>query len=197
MHRTARFAVIALTLACGTVGTLAGLGPHDHAHPPAKAAPTMLDAFRPLAGTWESEKDGKVETMITSKMSASDSVLVETMFPGSPHEMVNMYHLDGDALVVTHYCAIGNQPRMRCKGAKSPGVYEFTFDAGTNIKPGELYMGKLTVTIHDQDKVTQEWISLKDGKEALEQTVKFTMTRKKGAAAPSPAAGGMHAPTQK
>lgn len=189
MNRTLRLTAILGTLASGTLWTLAGAGPKDHTPPPAaEAKATMLDAFRPLVGTWESEKDGKMETYVISKMTAANSVYCETMFPGTPHEMTNMYHLDGDSVVITHYCAIGNQPRMRCKGPKSAGVYEFTFDSGTNITPGELYMGKLTVTIHDKDKVTQEWVSLKDGKEVAEHTVKFTMTRKKDAAKPADAA---------
>ena len=40
------------------------------------------------------------------------SAVTETLFPGTAHEMMSVYHMDGDDLVLTHYCAGGNQPRM-------------------------------------------------------------------------------------
>jgi len=49
--------------------------------------------------------------------------------------MVTMYHLDGDALVLTHYCAMGNQPRMRLAEA-TPSDLRFEFAGGTNLDPG-------------------------------------------------------------
>ena len=47
------------------------------------------------------------------KTSAAGTVVMETMNPGTGHEMINMYHVDGDDLLLTHYCAGNNQPRMR------------------------------------------------------------------------------------
>ena len=31
-------------------------------------------------------------------------------------DMISMFNLDGDRVVLTHYCAAGNQPRMVASG---------------------------------------------------------------------------------
>ena len=51
-------------------------------------------------------------------VTAAGSAVVETVFPGTEHEMVTVYHADGSDLVLTHYCMEGNQPRMRAKAAR-------------------------------------------------------------------------------
>ena len=78
--------------------------------------------MKKLAGTWLlADKDGKPTDQIASiiKVTAGGSVVHETLFPGQPHEMVSVYHRDGADLVMTHYCALGNQPRMKAD-PKSP-----------------------------------------------------------------------------
>ncbi|MBL8757754.1 MAG: hypothetical protein JNK35_04900 [Phycisphaerae bacterium] len=144
---------------------------------PAKKA-TLLDKLKPLAGTWEMTADGKKQVAIVSKVTSAGSVYCETMFPGSDHEMTNMFHMDGDDMVITHYCAMGNQPRMRCKGESAPGVFVFTFDQGTNVSKGQPYMGHLKLTIVDKDTIKHEWESLVDGKPG-EHKVTLELSRKK------------------
>ena len=36
-------------------------------------------------------------------------------------EMITMYHPDGDGLALTHYCMLGNQPRMKASKDQKPG----------------------------------------------------------------------------
>ncbi len=63
------------------------------------------------------------------KLLSGGSAVRETMFPGTDHEMTNMYHLDGHDLVLTHYCAEGNQSRMRAKPGGKNNVLEFKFES--------------------------------------------------------------------
>src|SRR4051794_3675893 len=81
---------------------------------PEKAAEKKpFDLLKSLEGTWEKTgPDGK-PTAVSFHTSAAGSVVIETMFAGSQHEMMNAYHMDGDNLIVTHYCAQGVQPRMK------------------------------------------------------------------------------------
>lgn len=152
---------------------------------PASKAQPLFEALTKLAGTWTVERDGKTEVSVESRVIAAGSVLHERLLPGAPYEMVNTYHLDGDNLVVTHYCAAGNQPRMQATAESlstfkpnGPATIVFKFRDGTNLPADKPYMGELTVVIKDDDHVTQTWRTVKDGKAVGEPTV-FEHTRKR------------------
>ena len=67
-------------------------------------------------------------------MISGGSVVMEVLFPGEPHEMRSMYHLDKGDLIMTHYCSGGTQPHMRLsKTASTPDKLVFDFDGGTNF----------------------------------------------------------------
>src|SRR5439155_10819388 len=93
--------------------------------PPTSAT---FNVIRSLAGTWESIEPGPDQKpmVVIFKPTSMDSAVVESMFPGSPHEMINLFTSDGDGVVMTHYCAMGNQPRMRAASADD-GVLKFQF----------------------------------------------------------------------
>lgn len=75
---------------------------------------------------------------ITYEVISGGSVVMEVLFPGEPHEMRSMYHLDKGELVMTHYCSGGNQPHMRLsKTASNPAKLVFDFDGGTNLDPAK------------------------------------------------------------
>ena len=63
------------------------------------------------------DEAGKMQAASVFKVSSAGSVVWRTMLPGTPSEMKNMYHLDGVGVIATHYCAMSNQPRMRCTSA--------------------------------------------------------------------------------
>ena len=89
---------------------------------------------------------------------------METVFPGSEHEMVTVYHADGPDLVLTHYCMEGNQPRMRAKGAQGPR-FDFAYDGGTNIDPKrDRHMHSATFDLVGADEIRSEWSELAEGK---------------------------------
>ncbi|MCW5764682.1 MAG: hypothetical protein KIT68_01735 [Phycisphaeraceae bacterium] len=147
---------------------------HKEHHKPAPAP--ALEPLKSLVGEWEATgPDGKRMTALVVKLTAAGSVVHETMFPGSEHEMVNVYHMDGEKVAMTHYCAIGNQPRMTSPPPKD-GVYTFTLDKVSNGKPGQSYMGELVVKIKG-DNLTQVWASFENGKRTEGPTIE--MTRKK------------------
>ncbi|HXX94617.1 MAG TPA: hypothetical protein VEN81_13365 [Planctomycetota bacterium] len=88
-----------------------------------------------------------------------------------------MYHLDGDDVVLAHYCKLGNQPHMRAEKDRKPGVIRFRYDGGTNLKPEDRHMHSLVVTLHDPDHVQEEWTLYNDGKK--ENAVTISLLRKK------------------
>jgi len=78
-----------------------------------------------------------------------------------------MFHMDGDRLLMTHYCGAGNQPRMKVISADAKSV-SFEFFDGTNIGPGDGHMQHVTFTQPDPNHHTEEWIFLDHGKEMKE-----------------------------
>ena len=117
----------------------AGLaGPSLAAAAPTSAGAASLEQLKALAGEWVAAEDNEMvkkgDLVSRYVVSAAGTAVVETVFPGSPHEMVTVYYLDGPDLVLTHYCMGGNQPRMRAKKAGGPRL-DFVFEGGTNIDP--------------------------------------------------------------
>src|SRR5262245_41040851 len=89
------------------LGVFATAGPaaRECCSAPRSTAATALDPLKKLAGTWESadaDKDGKPDVTATYKVTSGESALVETLFPGTDEEMVTIYHMDGQDLLVTH-----------------------------------------------------------------------------------------------
>ena len=123
------------------------------------------------------KKSTRETNSVIYKLTGGGSALVETQFPGSDHEMVSVYHLDGDDLRMTHYCAAGNQPRVKLDRANSkPDELIFVFDGGTNLDPQkDMHIHGLKITFHDDGKVTSTWESYAGGKKAM--TMNFNMTR--------------------
>ena len=86
----------------------------DKAAAPAKNA--GLDRLKKLAGTWvAADEKGQPTDKVVSvfKVTSNGSAVQETIFPGSGHEMVSVYYQDGPDVVLTHYCAMGNQPHLK------------------------------------------------------------------------------------
>jgi hypothetical protein len=131
---------------------------------PATAAQTaMLEKVKGLEGTWEMKgDDGKPATVVFH--TGGGNTVREIMFPGDKQEMTNMYHLDGQSLVMTHYCAVGNQPRMRAVAGGDPNSLAFKFDSVTNkTAPDQMYMGEMTLTILDKDTIREDWLHFVNG----------------------------------
>jgi hypothetical protein len=157
----------------------------------AKAAFARL---KTLAGTWngqlvsadeaakkkEHSDAHPAESTVTYRLTGAGSALVETQFPGTGHEMVSVYHLDGEDLRMTHYCAIGNQPRVKLDRVHSrPDHLIFVFDGGSNLNPKkDMHIHGLEVTFHKDGRVTSAWESYLGGKSA--GTTSFVMTRQGG-----------------
>lgn len=143
--------------------------------PPEQAA--LLEPLKKLAGDWDVDLDdnGSPDALVTYRVTAGGSAVIETEFAGMPHEMVTIYTVDGSDLLATHYC-MGNQPRMRAKGGFKDGVATFAFQDATNLKPDAMHMHSLVVTI-EGERVISNWTAYENGKPSEHKTI-FSMTRR-------------------
>ena len=185
MPRIALLSLVTLSLAVGCAASTRHADTHP-GHPDASNVvkpasdsqrAAMLDRVKSLAGTWEmSGPDGKTATIVFG-VTAAGSAVREVMFPGTEHEMTNMYHMDGESLVVTHYCGSGNQPRMRA-ATTSPERIDFEFDSVTNMTAADQdTMANLTLVWVDPDTLRQEWRSFKSGQAS--PSMAFELHRRK------------------
>ncbi|MGB6853661.1 MAG: hypothetical protein WBG49_13855 [Thermoanaerobaculia bacterium] len=142
-------------------------------------AQTAFDELKSLAGTWRGTPEGegmeaeaeskKVDEVVHEfQVSAAGTVVMETMGPGTEHEMINMYHLDGEDLVLTHYCAGGNQPKMKLdRDMSSVGKLVFDFTGGTNLDPAvDSHIHSAEIKLTDPEHLESIWESYAGGKKA-------------------------------
>ena len=145
-----------------------------------KATTKSEEVFKQLAslvGVWEGMEDG-APFQVSYKLSGAGTALMEEVRPGDPKAMLTMFTVDGDHLVATHYCVVGNQPQM-ASGVPDDlhkGVV-FTLTRVTGMKtPDAWHNTGLTFTLDDSDHLTQRWTYLYKGQAG--STV-FHYTRKK------------------
>jgi hypothetical protein len=174
----ARNTLILLALLAALAAPAARAAGPDH---PAAAGPAALDRFRALAGEWVAAEDGEMvkkgDLVARYQLTAAGSAVVETVFPGTPHEMVTVYHGDGEDVVLTHYCLEGNQPRMRARGAGAGDRIDFAFDGGTNIDPAtSKHMHSASFRFLGPDEIESEWTEIERGQPVF--VVKTRLQRK-------------------
>jgi hypothetical protein len=122
-----------------------------------------------LAGTWSGPigaENGPKGT-ITYEVISGGSVVMEVLFPGEPHEMRSMYHLDKGELIMTHYCSGGTQPHMRLSKSSTPEKLVFDFDGGTNFdaaKDNFIHNGEIRFL--PDGRLQAAWTSWDKGKES-------------------------------
>jgi hypothetical protein len=144
--------------------------------PAAQTKPNPLfEDLKKLEGRWSSEqKDHPAD--VTFKVSSGGSILMETMSMPNHAEMITIYHPDGEDLALTHYCMLGNQPRMRASKEQKPGQIKFAADGGTNMKPDDKHMHSMTITFVDADHIREDWTMFDGGKE--QAVVSINLSRK-------------------
>lgn len=126
-----------------------------------------LEWIKSMVGDWvQVDEDGKATDVVMSKMrlTAGGSAILEILFPGTDHEMVSVYYQDGDKLMLTHYCMLGNQPTLQARFGDDKNQLVFDFVAGTNMKPTDSHMHRGTFTRIDKNCMRSDWENYVDGK---------------------------------
>jgi hypothetical protein len=153
------------------------------ANPAPAATNAGLEKMKKLAGAWLAvDKDGKPTDQVGSiiKVTAGGSAVHETIFPGQPQEMVSVYTVDGADLVMTHYCVLGNQPRMKADPKSPSNQIVFQFTGGGNLDPyKDKHMHEATLTFVDDDHIEVKGIGWENGAPAKDMCCGTKLVRKK------------------
>ena len=147
----------------------------------ASPAPAAVDAQRAferikgLEGLWKGMPEGQgeeaeaeaaaiTEVIHRFEVSAAGTIVMETMQPDTEHEMINMYFLDGDDLVLTHYCSGGNQPRMRLdRDTSTEAELVFDFDGGTNLEGADHHIHSANLKLSEGGGLESRWFAAAGG----------------------------------
>ena len=109
------------------------------------AAAARFLEMQQLVGTWRVVGRPGSPLRIGFSLTAGGSVLVESWSRnGQPHSLT-LYHRDASAIVATHYCPQGNQPRLTSLPAAADGALRFAFRDATDLDPArEAYLVALS-----------------------------------------------------
>lgn len=146
---------------------------------------SLFESFKQLAGTWDADldEDGKFDSVVDYRLIAAGSVVTETLFAGTSHEMITVYCMDGARLLCTHYCASGNQPRMQ--GTRlADGTIAFKMIDATNLPDRNAsHMNSVTYTFVDANHMSVDWGASENGKDTPHAV--FRLTRRVPPAEPT------------
>lgn len=165
MNRFAAFWCLALAASCVAPG-----GPRAGAFLaplPNPDATAQFSRIKSLAGNWQWAPDLAPELaglVATYRITAGGTVVLETLFPGDPFEMVTMYHLDGNQLISTHYSTAGNQPSMRAQAGDPTQPIRFMCIGATGVSSErDDHMHRMSFLNIDHGELVTSWSFQIDG----------------------------------
>jgi hypothetical protein len=135
-------------------------------------AQKSFDKLKTLAGTWQASITtdppvpemgnglvGQVSLRVTSRGNALVHEMSQAGKPEDPAKYdhpVTMFYLDGDRLLLTHYCDAGNRPRMAARVSPDGKTVEFDFlDVAGSTQYGHMYHALFTFI--DANHHTEDW----------------------------------------
>jgi hypothetical protein len=129
-----------------------------------------LERLKGLAGEWRGKAghgEAASPAVVRWETISGGTAVMETLFPGTPHEMRSVYHLDGPDLVMTHYCAMGNQPRMKLAAASTRDELVFEFAGGSHLDPKkDTHVHSGRIRFAGQDQLEADWAVFRGEAEA-------------------------------
>lgn len=144
--------------------------------------PTNADAafarLKTLVGTWEAQSS-KGKAVSTYELVANGTALVEHIKVPGESGMLTVYHLDGDHLVLTHYCAAGNQPEMQAE-AYDPASNQLTFNflrAGNLPDTNAGHMHSAVLRFTGDNSFIANWAFQEGGKIRFVESLPYTRVK--------------------
>jgi hypothetical protein len=100
---------------------------------------------------------------VSLRVTSMGNALVHEMTGGGrPDDPITMFYLDGDRLLLTHYCDAGNRPRMTGKTSPDGKKVEFDFvDVAGSLRYGHMHHAVFTVI--DANHHTEDWTYVMPG----------------------------------
>ena len=130
---------------------------------PQSDAQKAFEKMKTLAGTWQGSVMGMSLQAIIRVTSRGNAILHEMTSSGMPDNPITMIYVDGDRLLLTHFCDSGNRPRMQGKLSPDGNTVTFDFlDVSGNTE--KFLMHDAMFTMVDTDHHTEAWTYILAGK---------------------------------
>ena len=172
----ARIGILMLML----LSPLTNLPAAQETAPALQQAAATFERLKSLSGVWRGRSTKGWEDRVTIDVIAGGSVVRSTSFDAHPGEtMLTLYHMDGDRLMLTHYCVALNQPRMVATRFEEGGNrIAFDFLDATNLPtPGAGHMHSSILRLVDGDRFTSRWTWFQDGEESWMEEIVYERER--------------------
>lgn len=137
MNRSNRFASLRIVMVI--LAALHPAAPSAADQPASRVAGSLsrraFERIRSLRGRWKDVSTKGWTESTDFNLIARDSVVLETSrFTDTGEGMASTFSLDGDRLLLTHYCEARNQPRLIATAISEDGSdIRFTFKDATNL----------------------------------------------------------------
>jgi len=132
----------------------------------------QFERIRTWEGRWQVAESSALQIVFES--TARGSVMVERWETKAGLHSMTVYHLDGDALMATHYCPQGNQPRLVAKDPSADEI-RFAFHDVSDLDSGESHAHELWFTPGADGSVQRSEVYL--GKDGLQPATHYTLSR--------------------
>jgi hypothetical protein len=152
---------------------------------PTSDAQQSFDKLKTLAGSWEGHVrtvppdpsiEGKSMHASLKVTSMGNAIVHEMQGAGRPDDPITMLYLDGDRLLLTHYCDAGNRPRMAGKMSQDGTTVEFAFlDVAGSTQYG--HMDHAVFTVIDANHHTEDWTYMEPGDKPIHAHVDLQRTK--------------------
>ena len=132
------------------------------------AARAAFARIQRLEGKWHAKSTrGWTDAFELRKLARGTAVGMLSFAGNLESAMVTVFHLDGDRLMVTHYCEAGNHPRLAATSYEDGGrKITFTFLDATNLASRDAgHMDKLVLALIDDDHFNEQWTWYQNGNE--------------------------------
>lgn len=138
--------LICLFILIGRGSSIAQMEHAAKASPPSDAK-KAFEIMKTLVGSWDGNIMGLLTHMTIRVTSSGNAILHEATGPRRD-DPITMFYVDGDRLLLTHYCDAGNRPRMVGKISPDGKTLEFDLiDVSGSTQHG--MMNRMVFTIID------------------------------------------------
>lgn len=154
------FALAAVLAACASPAT---------AQPGPLRPDQAFQALKSFVGDWQGVTESGRAFLVSYRLIANDTVLVESWTLSPTRTSMTVYHMDGDALIATHYCPQGNQPRLQYRPETSNERLHFTFRDATNLSaPNTAHQHEFWIRRHADGTFARNETYLENGEAGSE-----------------------------